>query len=136
MNADEMKALAKRAWDAYDRCDFEAFAQCVTEDWIEYSDDDRSGLTEMRELIGRQREGLSDKRTEFLVELAEGDLVAQLTLTTGRHTGKYVDLAPTGKTYRMYQINIHRVVGQRIAETWIAIGEAGGPYDQLRSSSP
>lgn len=135
MEPDDLKALARRAWQAYDRCDFEAFSQCVTDDWVEHADDEDEGLAEMQSLIELQRQGLSDKHTEFLVELAEGDLIAQLTRTTGRHTGQYVDLPPTGKTFRMYQINIHRVVGDRIAETWIAVGPGGAPYQQLKSEA-
>jgi predicted ester cyclase len=128
---EENKALARRAWQAFDRCDIAAFEACVTPDWVEHDGDETSGLSEMRELVENQRVAFHDKHTEFLVELAEGELVAQLTLTTGTHTGRYVDIEPTGRVFRMYQINIHRVRTGLIAETWITLASTGGPYAQL-----
>lgn len=133
---DEMKSLARRVWLAYDRCDIEAFEMCMAPDWVEHDADDVTGLSEARDLLDQQREAFPDKHTEFLVELAEGDLVAQLTLTTGTHVGRYFDLEPTGQVFRMYQINIHRVKGDRISETWITLGKTGGPLTQLRRHLP
>ena len=129
---DEMKALAKRAWLAYDRCDIEAFEACMAPDWVEHDAGDVTGLSEARDLMDLQREAFPDKHTEFLLELAEGDLVAQLTLTTGTHVGRYFDLEPTGRVFSMYQINIHRVKNERISETWITVGKTGGPLTQLQ----
>jgi predicted ester cyclase len=78
-----------------------------------------------------QRRAFPDKHTEIVQELVEGDLLAQRTITIATHTGRYFDLEPTGRTVRLHEINIHRMVGARIAETWIAVSAPGGFYKQL-----
>jgi len=126
------KTLGRRAWAAYDAGDAEAFAACVTPDWREHNGDgDITTIDDMRRLMEAQRKAFPDKHTEIVQELIEGDLLAHRTITTATHTGRYFDLDPTGRTVRLHEINIHRIVGARIVETWIAVSQPGGFYKQL-----
>lgn len=128
----EYLEVARRAWVAFDDGDEEDFAACVTPDWREYNGDGPvTGLKETFELMRSHRLAFPDKHTEMLHLFGDGDLVTTYTLTTATHLGRYKDLEPTGRSVRMYQINIHRVVAGRIAETWLAVSEPGGFYKQL-----
>jgi predicted ester cyclase len=132
MMNEEHRTIGRRAWAAYDAGDVEAFAACVTPDWREHDGDEgASTLDDMRGLMKAQRKAFPDKHTEIVQEVVEGDLLVQRTISTATHTGRYFDLDPTGRTVRLHEINIHRIVGARIAETWIAVGEPGGFYKQL-----
>jgi len=127
----ENKALAWRAWMAYDAHDFAAFAACVTPDWVEHHFERESRLEDLPEMMAQGKVAFPDWRTELLLELAEDDLVAMLTLTTGTHAAPYRGLEPTGRIFRMYQINIFRIVAGRISESWVMVGDKGGPFQQL-----
>jgi len=128
----EYKTIGRRAWAAYDAGDAEAFAACVTPDWREYNGDGDVGtLADMRSLMEVLRKAFTGRHTEIVQELMEGDLLVHRTITTAKHTGRYFDVDPTGRTVRMHQINIHRIVDGQIAETWIALGKPGGFYKQL-----
>ena len=132
MISEEHKAIGRRAWAAYDKGDAVAFAACVTPDWREHNGEGHvSTLDDMRGLMEAQRRAFPDKRTQIVQELVEGDLLAHRTITTATHTGRYFDLDPTGRTLLLHEINIHRIVGARIAETWIAVSQPGGFYKQL-----
>ena len=128
----EYLELARRAWAAYDDGDEEAFAACVTPDWREYyGEAPVTGMNETFELMRLHRLAFPDKHTEMLHLFGANDLVTTHTLTVATHLGRYKDLEPTGRTVRMYQINIHKVLAGRIAETWLAVSEPGGFYKQL-----
>jgi predicted ester cyclase len=50
--------------------------------------------------------------------VAEGDKVAVRWTWSGKHTGDYMGMAPTGKPVTMTGVSIIRVVGGRITEEW------------------
>ena len=54
--------------------------------------------------------------TEDMV--AEGDKVAVRWNWSGKHTGEYMGIAPTGKRVTMMGISIIRIAGGKIAEEW------------------
>jgi predicted ester cyclase len=125
------KDVAKRAWAAYAGGDVEGFASCLTDDWVEHGPDgDTSGLADNLDVIRRHRESFPDKRAEVIHEVAEGDLVAQHVVVSATHTGRYLDLEPTGKHVRIVEMMIHRMRGGRIAESW-EVTYGAGFYEQL-----
>jgi steroid delta-isomerase-like uncharacterized protein len=50
--------------------------------------------------------------------VAEGDKVAVRWTWSGKHTGDYMGMAPTGKQVTMTGVSIIRVVGGKITEEW------------------
>lgn len=59
-------------------------------------------------------------KQEFTLELliGEGDKVAVLWTTRGRHIGEFLGLPATGKTYTIQGIDIHQLRDDRMAEHW------------------
>lgn len=130
MSSDGIELL-RRAWAAYDRGDIEGFAACVTEDWLEYDGAGEMGtLDDERRTMAAHRLAFPDKHTEIHRIIADGDLVACHCTTTATHTGRYLDLEPTGKKVALYEMMFNRVVDGRLAETW-AVTEGAGFYEQL-----
>jgi steroid delta-isomerase-like uncharacterized protein len=74
------------------------------------------------------REGLTD-RARALVEglaptftvedlVAEGDRVVVRWTNTGTHVGTFFGIPPTGRSFSIAGIDIHRLSGGRLAEHW------------------
>lgn len=49
---------------------------------------------------------------------------------TATHTGRYLDVEPTGKQVRIVEMMIHRMRDGRIAESW-EVTYGAGFYEQL-----
>src|SRR5688572_25607209 len=60
----------------------------------------------------------SDYRHEIEGQVAEDDLVVTRITGSGRHTGDFLGIPPTGKEVTMHGISIHRVENGKLAEHW------------------
>jgi predicted ester cyclase len=67
--------------------------------------------------------------------LAEGDLVATRFSATGTHRGTFLGVAPTGRRVAYSGIDINRVQGGRIVESWVHY-DALGLLQQLGIVEP
>lgn len=73
--------------------------------------------------------------------IGEGEYVAHRFSTTGTHTGRLGSMPPTGRVFQVSGVDMHRVVGGKVVESWIsddmprilmqigALAPAGGPPD-------
>jgi predicted ester cyclase len=52
--------------------------------------------------------------------LSSGDFVTLRFRTTGTHTGPLMWLPPTGRGFVVEGVDLHRVVGGKVAESWIS----------------
>lgn len=59
-----------------------------------------------------------DARYDVEHLFAEGDRVGSLVTIRATHRGEFRGIAPTGRAVTWPNMNIHRVVGGRIAEQW------------------
>lgn len=130
--------LLRRAWAAYDRGDFEAFAACLTDDWREYgpggSATDHGTLDGERPTMEAHRSAFPDKHTEIHQIVADDEMVACHCTITATHTGRYFDLEPTGKKVVLHEMMVNRVRDGRLAITW-AMTDGPGFYEQLGGGS-
>jgi steroid delta-isomerase-like uncharacterized protein len=55
---------------------------------------------------------------EFII--AEGDMVAYVTTTTGTQTGQMGELPASGKEFALTNLVMHRIESGKVAETWIS----------------
>ena len=129
--SDEYNALLTRAWHAYDQGDEEGFAACLTKDWREYdSQGNSANLDDERRTMRLHRIAFPDKHTEIHRIVSDDEYVACHCTATATHTGKYLDLEPTGKRVVIYEMMFNRVRNGRISETW-AVVEGAGFYEQI-----
>ncbi|HEY0492028.1 MAG TPA: ester cyclase [Candidatus Dormibacteraeota bacterium] len=123
---EENEALVRRAWAAYDRGDEAEFGACLSPRWREYdAEGDSIALVDIVPGMKASRVAFPDKHTEIQQVVCEGNIVVTRTTTTATHTGRYYDIAPTGKRLRSHEISIHRIEGGLIAETFQETGTAG-----------
>ncbi|WP_018681556.1 ester cyclase [Actinokineospora enzanensis] len=52
--------------------------------------------------------------------IADGDYVAHRFSTTGTHTGQLGEMPPSGRTFRVSGVDMHRVVDGKVVESWIS----------------
>jgi predicted ester cyclase len=77
----------------------------------------------VREAILRIRAAFSDW-TEIIEDvIVEGDRVVTRYVSTGSHVGPFIGLSPTGRTIRLDEISIFRLVGDQVAEQWCLVDD-------------
>lgn len=86
------------------------------------------------EITDVHRVAFGDKRFDFLHEVIDAQLVAHHARFKLRHTGRYHDLEPTGRTAVLAEMILHRFEGDQIAESW-RITYPDSVYAQLTSTS-
>ena len=118
-------ALLRRAWAAYDSGDVDAFAACITDDWLLHVPSGESAsLPDERKTMAIHREAFPNKHTVI------HHMVACHCTTAATHTGRYLDLPPTGQHVEVDEMMFNRIEDGRIAETW-TITAGDGFYKQL-----
>ena len=126
--------LLRRAWSAYDRGDAEGFAACLTDDWREYGPEGEEGgfvtLEDERPTMAAHRVAFPDKHTEVHQIVADDDMVGCFCTVSATHTGRYLDVEPTGRRLVAHEMMFNRVRDGRIAITW-AMTAGPGFYRQL-----
>jgi predicted SnoaL-like aldol condensation-catalyzing enzyme len=96
-----------------------------------------SGVEGVREFFASFAEALGDIEVAINVILAEGDLVAVGTTTSGIHRGRLLGVAPTGRRLEIDGTDIVRVEDGSIVEHWgltntVGVLEQVGPLARLR----
>ncbi|ALG14883.1 ester cyclase [Kibdelosporangium phytohabitans] len=88
---------------------------------------------------GFWRESFPDFHCTIEHMIGDGEYVAHRFSTTGTHTGPLGPMPPTGKRFSVSGVDMHRVVGGKVVESWIsddfprilmeigALRPAGGP---------
>jgi steroid delta-isomerase-like uncharacterized protein len=83
------------------------------------------GPAQLKAVVAHWRAAFPDFRFEVVALIAEGDKVVAHVPFTGTHTGRLLDIPPTGRSVRVEEILILRLVDGRIAEAWEEYDELG-----------
>jgi len=76
------------------------------------------GIENLKRAMKRVSAGLSDVRMDIDDILAEGDKVAVRLTASATHTGEFMGIPPSGKSYRISETHIFRVVNGKVREHW------------------
>jgi predicted ester cyclase len=77
-----------------------------------------NGVDAFRQLLGMFDAAFPGHRVKVHHILAEGDLVSVLHTHTAKHTGQFMNLAPTGREIAVHGIEVFRMTNGKIAEFW------------------
>jgi steroid delta-isomerase-like uncharacterized protein len=77
-----------------------------------------AGREGLRAGMKRAGAGVSEARFQIHDVIAEGDRVVVRLTTTARHTGTFMGMPPTGKTYSIDEIHIFRIRAGQVVEHW------------------
>lgn len=118
MPTGEAKSIVRRFIDeVFVRGQSEAVDELVTDDFISHGLPG-SGPAVLKSAIERVSAGLSDVKMELQDLFAEDDRVAVRLRSMATHSGEFMGLPATGKTYDVEEIHIFRLDDGKIAEHW------------------
>src|SRR5919107_5204053 len=121
-NKDVVRQIIERI---FVRQEDEAIDELVSEDFTPHTfgpmPRGREGLRE-----GMKRAGAGVSEAEFTIHdlIAQGDRVAARMTTSGKHTGPFMGIEPTGRRYSIDEIHIFRIRDGQLAEHWHAFDTA------------
>ena len=76
-------------------------------------------LVAWKELVAGYHEAFSNSRVKVLMQIAEGDLVANRWEITAVHTGSFMAAAATGNEVTWTGVQIDRIENGKIVESWV-----------------
>ena len=122
--ATDHKNTSKRLLDLWgDNTPHEA-ADYLAPNYVNHQLPDAAGgtsnksLDEWKGLVADFHKGFSNVKMEILLQVAEGRYVCSRWRMTARHTGKFGDLAPTGKTTTWTGTQTDRYEDGKMMESW------------------
>lgn len=111
-----VRALHERLWGAGELAAIDdAFHPDAVTHWAGFSS---NTVDAVRDDASRYFAGFTDVSTTIEELLADGDKVVMRWRTVGTHSGPYGEIEATGREITMEGIDIHRVDGGRIMESW------------------
>ena len=120
MSIADNKALDRRyAEEVLDQGRLDVIDEICSPDYVGhvagFPDNDREGD---KRLVGMMRAAFPDLRCTIEDQIAEGDRVVHRLTCTGIHQGELMGVPPSGHRVTVGGININRIEGGRIADSW------------------
>lgn len=114
------KVIARRfIEEVFEKGDDDAINELVADDFKPHNwSTDATGRTAVRDAVKRASAGLTDARITVNDVIGEDDKVVVRVTSQATHTGEFMGLPPSGKTYRIEEIHIFRVQGGKVVEHW------------------
>jgi predicted SnoaL-like aldol condensation-catalyzing enzyme len=104
----------------------DAIDQICAESYVSHvpgmPDMDRAGD---KQLVGSMFAGFPDLEFEVGDQIAEGDRVLHTLTGRGTHQAEFMGIPPTGRRVEVTGMNINRIAGGKIAESWGVIDILG-----------
>jgi steroid delta-isomerase-like uncharacterized protein len=126
MSVDANKAIVRAFVAAWNSGDLDRLGELMADDCMLDVGGETIACspTATRAIATNWRGAFPDYRFDLLDLIGEGDKVVARMPFTGTQTGPLMDIPPTGRTVRVSEIVMFRIVGGQIVEAW-------EEYDQL-----
>ena len=122
MSAEENKAVVRRMLDElFNKGNLDFAAEIIAPDFVEHDPnmpEELHGPEEFKGYVATYRSAFSDIHIAVEDQVAEGDKVATRWMGTGTHDGELMGMAPTGRPVRVAGMDVSRITGGKIAESW------------------
>ncbi len=115
------KALVRRFYEPFATGDVDLYDAILTEDWVEHppaAPGQAPGRAGYKPVVRQVREMMPDIAFTLDALVEEGDLVAVRSTLSATHTTAGFGVPPTGRRFAILTMDMHRIIGDRIAETW------------------
>jgi steroid delta-isomerase-like uncharacterized protein len=132
MSGDENKAILRRVYELFSSGDLGALDELLTHDFVDHDPGPAQapGVDGVREEFAAFRAAFPDLRMIPEQMVAEGDLVAARVEMTGTHSGEFMGMAPTGRSFAIFVMDLVRFEDGKAKERW-GVADTGGMIEQL-----
>ena len=123
---EQNKALIRRIHAEVSRGNLEIFDEVLAQDYVRHCQAMPPELQEIhgkglfKEFVADFVNAVSNCKDEIEFIIADSNMVAYVTTTTGTQTGPMGNLPPSGKKFMLKNIVIQRIEDGKVAETWIS----------------
>ena len=120
MTIQENKALVRRFVDEiFVKGSFDAVDELLADDFVGHTwPSTGDGKADLKRAIERVSQGLTDSTFTIEDMIGEDDRVAVRLTASARHTGDFMGMPASGKTYTIGEIHIFRVTDGKVVEHW------------------
>jgi len=123
---EQNKAVVRYVHKEFSKGNMSVFKEVISPEYVRHCQAMPPGLQELKgteefmAFIEDFRKAVPDCKDSIIFILAENDMVAYVSKTTGTQTGPMGDLPASGKDFELTNIIIHRFEEGRIVETWVS----------------
>jgi steroid delta-isomerase-like uncharacterized protein len=130
--SEQNKEVLRQFMKAWDAGDIDSFGDFISKDTVDHQlmPGLAPGLEGVKQIGGMLRAAFPDSSSEIHHVIAEGDFVAALATGRGTHTGDFMGMPATGRSFEVNEIHIVRVDGGKMVEHW-GLGDQAGMMTQL-----
>ncbi len=121
MNREQIDALARRIYDAFNANDTAEIDQTFAEDYVEHvppMPGQPRGREGLKWFLNGFHTAFPDLRMTIEDTIAEGEKGVVRYSMTGTHTGEFMGMPPSGKQFKVSGIDIARIVNGKCVEHW------------------
>jgi len=120
MTIQENKVLVRRFIDEiFVQGSFDAVDELLADDFVGHTwPSTGDGKADLKHAIERTSAGLSASKFTIEDMIAEDDRVAVRLTASARHTGTFMGMPGSGKTYEIGEIHIFRISHAKVVEHW------------------
>lgn len=115
------KALVRRFYEPFATGKVDLYDEILTEDWVEHppaAPDQAPGRAGYKPVVQQVRAMMPDIAFEIGALVAEGNLVVARSTLSATHNTDAFGIPATGRRFAILTMDMHRIDGERIAETW------------------
>lgn len=123
-----MREIAQRLYEqVMPSGDASSVAELFTDDFVNHAAPPGSpeGLEGARAQVEMLNAGFSDQNYEIHHVIEDGDLVAVHCTWSATHTGKFMGIPATRKSFNQRQVHILRIADGKVAEHWAVRDDLG-----------
>ena len=119
-SAQELEAIVQRYIDAYNTGDVDSVDDVLAPDWVAHPQTPGPGtdIEKVKGALVAFRAAFPDLLIDTQDFIIEGNQVVVRSTMTGTHEGTFLGVAATGTPVTTQFIDIHRIEGGRIVETY------------------
>lgn len=114
------EAVVQRFYEAFRPGHADSLGEVLLPGWVDNTlpPGRLPGLAGMQQALHQLHGLLPDLQTEIVKMISSGDLVSVHLIFRGTHEGTFLGAAPSHREIRFIAFDLHRVEGDRIAESW------------------
>lgn len=123
-DADANRKVVCAVYEAFNAGNLDALDEAVAPNFVDHDPipDQAPGLEGLRQVVAWFRDAFPDGRITADELIAEGDRVVARVTLEGTQTGAFGGLAPTGEFVSAEGIEVFRLAGGKVTESWSLFG--------------